>query len=130
MVLHYSDGVWRLFRTFPQYELSLISMGTATDGWMSGYYIPPPSTTSDAYGQLRLWRYSGGAWQEEPVPYPEAVPDPATGAGIQNIRVFTATEGWMYAQRPPNDFQDPLFQFKNGAWKPIDSQFDSQLIAN
>src|SRR6185437_12985829 len=70
MVLHYSGGVWRLFHTFPQYELRLISMSTATDGWMSGYYIPPPSTTYDTYSQLRLWRYSGGAWQKAPVPYP------------------------------------------------------------
>jgi len=128
MVLHYSGGVWRLFRTFPQYELRLISMGTATDGWMSGYYIPPPSTTSATYGQLRLWRYSGGAWQKAPVPYPEAAPDPATEVSIWNIRMFTATEGWMYAQLTPNEFQDPLFQFKNGVWKPIDSPGITQHV--
>jgi hypothetical protein len=127
MVLHYSGGVWRLFRAFPQYELRLISMGTATDGWMSGYYIPPSSTTSGAYGQLRLWRYSGGAWQEAPVPYPEDAPAP-DDASIWNIHMFTATEGWMYAQLTPNEFQDPLFQFKNGVWNPIDSPGITQHV--
>ena len=130
VVLHYANGAWQVALTLPNYDLSAISMVSASEGWFGGQKQARNASfpaIGPTWNKPTLWHYGGSHWVE--VSPPQAA---ASGVGdpvgqIKSITMFSAMDGWLFAslmdQPQPGDGATPIspdvFHLEQGRWVAI-----------
>lgn len=135
VLLHYTGGAWKLEKTYPSYELTTISIASATNGWIGGDYWTDfkqyGGGSSSAISRPFLWRLTDGVWQNAPLPGSQ---NGGSLVGIVwSIQMLSATESWMIAgispaaQNPPSQSGlpqvsfsfIPMYHWQNGQWVEV-----------
>ena len=147
-ILHYSNGVWRLAKSLPNYDLRAISMGSANSGWAGGSLVTlsqtgpmPPGKSPFQTNTAALWRFTGGQWVQTHVPgITDRSSNGQTLSGeIAGITMFSATDGWLFAglngQQPylsQSAWLGPsMFRLEQGRWVAVPSvEIEQRRFAN
>lgn len=147
VLLHYTGGVWKVEKTYLNYELNTISMASATDGWIGGDHWTDfkynADGSSSALDRPFLSRLTDGVWKDAPLPNTQ-------GSGslegiVWSIQTLSPTEGWMQAgifhaseangpsglPQQPSAFI-PMYQLHNSQWveAPMPATFPSPYNAD
>ena len=129
IVLHYSNGAWQTSLTLPNYDLSSISMISASEGWFGGQKqvrnasFPAIGST---WNKPTLWHYGGSHWVE--VSSPQSATGVTEPVGqITSVTAFSTTNAWLFAalfdQPQTSDgavaLSPDVFHLEQGRWVAI-----------
>jgi hypothetical protein len=131
IVLHYVNGVWQVALTLPNYDLSSISMVSASDGWFGGQKQVRNATfpaIGSTWNKPTLWHYGGSHWVE--VAPPRSTAGEADPVGrITGITMFSASNSWLFASlfdQPQTSvgavsLAPDVFHLEAGRWVEIET---------
>lgn len=120
VILHYTNGQWKVESTFDQAKVTTISLASATEGWASGMF--EKTTTTQANGQTTsstsisplLLHYSNGIWTQ--VSGPSSSVD-----GFIQVRSFSDTNSWATAGANRDTGMAFLWHYDGIQWLQADT---------
>lgn len=115
LLLHFTQGVWKVDRTCTSCGLSTLALASASDGWVGGGYSVPQGNNIFSVKPL-LWRLSNGVWKDAPLPIASTTDSTTPDNSILAVHMLSETQGWLItASIPPND----VYHLENGRWVKI-----------
>ena len=115
LLLHFTQGVWKVDRTCTSCGLSTLALASASDGWVGGGYSVPQGNNIFSVKPL-LWRLSNGVWKDAPLPIASTTDSTTPDNSILAVHMLSETQGWLItASVPPND----VYHLENGRWVKI-----------
>lgn len=115
LLLHFTQGVWKVDRTCTSCGLSTLTLAGASDGWVGGGYSVPQGNNIFSVKPL-LWRLSNGVWKDAPLPSASTTDRTTPDNSILAVHMLSETQGWLItASIPPDD----VYHLKDGRWVKI-----------